>query len=498
MLFNSYSFLIFFPIVTLVYYIIPKRFAWVFLLVASYYFYMGWRAEYALLLFFSTLSTWLCSLIIDKIKRTGINNKYAIIATTVAAILNLGILFYFKYFNFAIRGLGAILNPLGIEFAPPVFDIILPVGISFFTLQALGYLFDVAGGRIDCERNFFRYALFVSFFPQLVAGPIERSENLLPQLFKRADFDTGNVVSGLRLMGWGLFQKTVIADRIAGMVDGVFASDQVSSGLLTVITMFLFAIQIYCDFAGYSNIAIGTAQVVGIKLSQNFKRPYLATNFSSFWQRWHISLSNWLQDYIFTPICWSRWTSRIPFIGKFFKDPPFLSSILIVFIISGLWHGASFTFVLWGLLQGFYRVCEEITHRIFKKKGKKRRGKDSVPIKLLKQLCIFCLWSFSLIFFRAPGVESAFSMFQNLVVPFEGELLYSLSTDTVGMMVTLVFIIVLMVADTIQERINVRDYIGQQGFLARCAIDILLIVTLLVFATYGPGYSAAQFIYFQF
>ncbi len=494
MLFNSYSFIFFFPIIVLIYYVIPKRMSWVFLLIASYLFYMGWRPIYALLLAFATATTWLCALLISKVRRRENGKSLSIFITCFGMLLNLGMLFYYKYFNFGLRSISTIAELLKIEFSPPVFDIILPVGISFFTLQALGYLFDVSSGRIECERNPFRYALFVSFFPQLVAGPIERTENLLPQLFERKDFNTQLVIDGLRLMAWGFFQKTIIADRLAVTVNHIFSSPEESSGIASIIATLLFAIQIYCDFSGYSDIAIGAAGVLGIKLSDNFKRPYFSTNFSTFWQRWHISLSRWFQDYLFLPLCWSRWTSKLPFIGRFFQAPPQLSSVMIVFTVSGLWHGASFNFVLWGFLQGFYRVGEELMHRFI---GKPKRN-PLFPIKVLKCLAVFFLWSFSLIFFRATGTSDAFLMICRLFVPFEGDLTLIPGLDATYVSFSLLFILILFIGNLLQDRFNFRERISRSSFAIQCTFDVLTIASLLVFSIYGPGYSAAQFIYFQF
>ncbi len=494
MLFNSYTFLVFFPIVCLLYYVIPKRFAWVFLLFVSYYFYMGWRAEYALLLAGATVSTFVASIIIDRMVKKGVKPVYKNAVMVVGIVFNLLILFYFKYFNFALRSLASVGNLFGVEYNVPVFDIILPVGISFFTLQALGYLIDVSTGRIKCERNIFKYALFVSFFPQLVAGPIERSENLLPQLFSRKSFDAKRVASGLRLMGWGFFQKVVIADRLAAAVQNVYSAYEDMTGITVIAATLLFSIQIYCDFSGYSDIAIGAAEVLGIKLSQNFKRPYFATNFSGFWQRWHISLSAWFQDYLFTPLCWSRWTSRLPLVGRYIKNPPLLSSIMIVFLTSGLWHGASFNFIIWGFLQGVFRIAEELLHRLYRKPPKR----SPLIIKAPKRVFVFLLWSFSLIFFRSQGTDAAFTMVQNLFVPSRHDLMSTLGFDLPTVIILGVFIVTLFIGNALQERFCVRDKMFEKPFALRLVTDVTLTVVLVIFSAYGTGYSTAQFIYFQF
>lgn len=499
MLFNSYSFLLFFPVVVLLYYLVPKRFSWVFLLGASYYFYMGWRAQYAILLAGATVSTYIAGGIIDTVrKRTKDSPKSKLLCNLAlwsGILLNLGVLFYFKYFNFGMRGLSRAVGLFGIDLPPVQLDIILPVGISFFTLQALGYLIDVSRGDIPHEKNLFRYALYVSFFPQLVAGPIERSKNLLPQLKERVPFDTERAISGLRLMGWGLFQKTVIADRLAEAVDTVFKMPFDVKGPVIIAAVLLFAVQIYCDFSGYSDIAIGAAQVMGIRLMDNFKRPYLATNFSGFWSRWHISLSTWLQDYLFVPLCWSRWPSKLPVIGKYLQGVPVLSAIFIVFLVSGLWHGASICFVIWGVLQGLYRIGEEIMHRTIGKPPKKQSA-----LKILaKRVSVFLLFSFSLIFFRTPTVSGAFALIKGMfMLPNEPLSAAALGISSTTLVLSLIFIFVLFFANALQEKKSLRDRLAQKPFALRCACDVLLIMTLLVFAVYGPGYAAGQFIYFQF
>lgn len=499
MLFNSYTFLMFFPIVVLCYYIMPKKFSWLFLLGASYYFYMGWRAEYAILLAGATVSTYFSAAIIDTVRKRTKNSSqkklYCNLALWGGILLNLGVLFYFKYFNFGMRGISRILNMAGVNAQPLQLDIILPVGISFFTLQALGYLIDVSRGDISHEKNILRYALYVSFFPQLVAGPIERSKNLLPQLRERVPFDTQRAISGLRLMGWGLLQKAVIADRLAQAVDTVFSKPFDIKGPAIIAAVLLFAVQIYCDFSGYSDIAIGAAQVMGVRLMDNFKRPYFATNFSSFWSRWHISLSTWLQDYLFVPICWSRWTSKLPIIGKHITKVPVLSTILIVFLVSGLWHGASVCFVVWGALQGLYRIGEEIMHRTIGKPPKKQ-----LMLKVLaKRVSVFLLFSFSLIFFRTPTVTGAVALINGMFAlssePFTAA---ALGISNVNLIISLIFVIVLFFINALQEKKSVRERLKQKPFAVQCACDVLLIMTLLVFAVYGPGYATGQFIYFQF
>jgi D-alanyl-lipoteichoic acid acyltransferase DltB (MBOAT superfamily) len=306
---------------------------------------MCWNAEYALLILTTTVITFGSGMVIEKAREADNENRSkAKLAVAASFILNIGILFYFKYTNFALGLMGGLLNRVGVGISIPVFDIVLPVGISFYTFQALSYTMDVYRGDIYAEKNFFKYALFVSFFPQLVAGPIERSKNLLKQL-QPHKFNYEDFRDGFLLMLWGYFLKLVLADRIAIFVDTVYKDYYQFGGMYIVVATMLFAVQIYCDFAGYSVIAMGAAQILGIKLMENFDAPYLSTTVAEFWRRWHISLTSWFRDYLYIPLGGSRK-------GKLRK----YINIMIVFLVSGLWHGASLSFVLWGGLNGLYQV----------------------------------------------------------------------------------------------------------------------------------------------
>lgn len=342
MFFNSLDFLIFFPIVVLIYYIVPSKVKYLWLLFSSYYFYMCWNAKYALLMLFSTAVTYTSGLIMEWIKSCSLDeirkNRYKKYTVALSFILNLAVLFYFKYCNFALNALGKIFQMAHIELNVPVLDIILPVGISFYTFQALSYTMDIYRNEIYAEKNFFRYALFVSFFPQLVAGPIERSKNLLKQLAEPQKMNFQSARDGFLLMLWGFFLKIVLADRIALLVDTVYADHSIYSGWYLIVATVLFAIQIYCDFYGYSTIAMGASEILGIHLMENFNAPYLSTSTTEFWRKWHISLTSWFKDYLYIPLGGNRkGTSIRKHINK-----------LIVFLVSGLWHGASFSFIVWG------------------------------------------------------------------------------------------------------------------------------------------------------
>lgn len=341
MLFNSMNFLIFFPVVVCIYFILPEKMKKFWLLASSYYFYMCWNAKYVLLLLSSTVITYASGLLLERIKQNTWDDvrkrKYKNAVVALSFSLNLAILFYFKYINFALSMMSRIFHAVHIDLNVPAFDILLPVGISFYTFQALSYTMDVYRDEIYAEKNFFRYALFVSFFPQLVAGPIERSKNLLKQLVQPKKFDFEAAADGFYLMLWGFFLKLVLADRIAVFVDTVYADYQTYTGWYLIIATMLFAMQIYCDFYGYSVIAMGAAEILGIQLMENFEAPYLSVSVAAFWRKWHISLTSWFKDYLYIPLGGSRKGK----IRKYFNK-------MLVFLASGLWHGADISFVIWG------------------------------------------------------------------------------------------------------------------------------------------------------
>lgn len=324
MVFNSYSFLIFFPIVVLILFLFPRKLQHIWLLVASYYFYMNWDARYVLLLLFSTAVTYLSGIVMDRVRTDGQRKA----AVAISFVLNIGVLFFFKYFNFAVDSVNIVLRYIGVAIPKPDFNLLLPIGISFYTFQALSYTMDVYRRDITAEWNFFRYALFVSFFPQLVAGPIERSKNLLGQVNQPHQFDYDKMREGLLIMLWGFFLKLVVADRVAIFVNTVYGDYAQYGGVYIIVASVLFAVQIYCDFAGYSTIAIGAAEIMGFQLMENFDCPYFSLSISEFWRRWHISLSSWFRDYLYIPLGGNRR-------GKFIK----YRNLMIVFLVSGLWHG---------------------------------------------------------------------------------------------------------------------------------------------------------------
>ncbi len=497
MLFNSVDFLIFFPLVTLIYFIIPHKIRYLWLLVCSYYFYMCWNAQYALLLFASTFVTWASGLAIAHVAKKEADDPTRQRSKGIVAIslmLNLSLLFFFKYANFTIDNFNAIFSKIGITFRIPTLDLLLPVGISFYIFQALSYTIDVYRGDVPVERNLLRYMLFVSFFPQLVAGPIERSSRLVTQLYEKHRFDFDRMVRGLMLMLWGYFQKVVVADRICVLVDQVFNYATYYSGFTVLVGVLFFAVQIYCDFSGYSTIAVGAAQVMGFDLMDNFSQPYLAVSVADFWRRWHISLTTWFRDYLYIPLGGNRK-------GKWKK----YRNILIVFLCSGLWHGANWTYVIWGGLNGLYQVIGAETKK-FREKCKRifHIRSNTSSGKLLSMMITFLLVDFSWIFFRAATLGDAITVLKQLFssfnpwVLFDGTL-YTLGLSQIDFWVGVLAILVILIVDVLHERkVHIRKWILEQNLVFRWVIYFVTLFTILIFGFYGPNYDAAQFIYFQF
>lgn len=498
MVFNSLDFLIFLPIVLLVYYILPKKIKHVWLLASSYYFYMCWNAKYALLILFSTAATYFSGIIIEKIKYLSVNDKrkifYKKTTVTLCLIANLGILFFFKYFNFAVDTLRIIFAMIHVELNIPTVDVLLPVGISFYTFQALGYIIDVYRDEIYAEKNFFRYALFVSFFPQLVAGPIERSKNLLVQLSKPAKFDFDNIKEGILLMIWGFFLKIVLADRIAIFVDTVYGDYITYGGCYLIIATILFAFQVYCDFYGYTVIARGTGMFFGVRLMENFEAPYFATSVAEFWRRWHISLTSWFKDYLYIPLGGSRKGKIRKYINK-----------LLVFLVSGLWHGADISYVIWGMLNGLYQVVEEITFPMKERVSKALKiNRNAAISKIIQGVGTFVLIDITWIFFRADGFRESLEIIRQMIITNNFEILtngmlYECGVNQQNFVLLLFGIAILLLEDFCKcQKVEIRNIILKQNGVCQILIISGSILAILLFGIYGLAHDAANFIYFQF
>lgn len=494
MLFNSLSFLIFFPIVVLAYYLIPGKYRYLWLLAASYYFYMSWNPKYAVLIGISTAVTFLSGLFLERAKTK--REKKLLVA--VSFLINIGILVGFKYFDFLLGNLNLILGQFHLRTVEKPFDVILPVGISFYTFQALSYTVDVYRGEIGAEKNLFRYALFVSFFPQLVAGPIERSGNLLSQIQTiplKQRFEYEKVTGGLTLMLWGFFQKMVIADRIAIVVDRIFAEYYLYQSTALLAGAVGFAIQIYCDFASYSTIAIGAAQVMGFTLMENFNTPYFASGIQDFWRRWHISLSTWFRDYLYIPLGGSRCSKWRHY-----------ANIMITFMVSGLWHGASWSFAAWGAIHGFYQVAGAELAPLKRKWNERFHVKTkSFSYHLGQILVTFVLTDIAWVFFRADSIRAAVKYLVRMVTRIDWWSLmdgswYSWGMDRQETHVFLFGLLALFLADLIryQKKQRIDAFLQEQCLWFRWLVLLLLLFATLIFGVYGIDVTQIQFLYFQF
>ncbi|MBF0483583.1 MAG: MBOAT family protein [Candidatus Omnitrophica bacterium] len=392
MLFNSFQFAIFFLIVTALYFKLPHKYRWALLLSASCGFYMAFIPVYIFILFTTIIVDYWAGMQIERTQ--GAARKYWLIFSLVVTC---AILFVFKYFNFFNSNLAAVANFFDWNYSLENLRLILPIGLSFHTFQSMSYVIEVYRGNQKAEKNFGIYSLYVMFYPQLVAGPIERPQNLLHQFYEEHTFDFNRVVGGLRLMVWGLFKKIVVADRLAVIVNQVYNNPHEYTGIPVILATVAFAFQIYCDFSGYSEIAIGAAQVMGFRLMQNFNRPYSSRSVAEFWKRWHISLSSWFRDYFYISLGGNR-----------VSKPRWFFNLLITFMVSGLWHGANWTFLIWGILNGFYLTCGIWTQDI-RKKIVSTIGLDQLPYlhNLIRVGCTFALICFSWIFFRASSLSDA-------------------------------------------------------------------------------------------
>jgi len=478
MLFNSIEFVIFFLIVTTFYFALQHRYRWFLLLTSSCYFYMSFVPIYILILGFTIIIDYWAGIFLEK--TTGKNRKFFLIASLVA---NIGVLSVFKYYNFFNENLTALLHDIGLKNPVPALSILLPIGLSFHTFQAMSYTIEVYRGNQKAERNFGIYALYVMFYPQLVAGPIERPQNLLHQFYENHKFDYERVVNGLKLILWGFFKKLVIADRLALYVGAVYNNPTHHTGLSFIMATIFFAFQIYCDFSGYSDIAIGAAKVMGFKLMTNFNRPYLARNISEFWQRWHISLSTWFKDYLYIPLGGNR-----------VSVPRWYFNLFFVFLISGLWHGANWTFIIWGALNGFYLVfaivSRGIRNRIAQLVGLNKLPRINRTIEVATTFMLVC---FAWIFFRANSLADSFLIIKN-IFNLKGPLFFD-SADPSSFVFSVFGICMLLMIELKQEYYKGKfSLFNNPHWLIRNLSYAVLIILILLIGVFDGG----QFIYFQF
>jgi D-alanyl-lipoteichoic acid acyltransferase DltB (MBOAT superfamily) len=492
MTFASLSFLIFFPLVGVFYYALPDRFRPSLLLLASCYFYMAFVPQYILILFALILIDFTFAQYIATSE--GRKKKLFFLGSLVA---NIGILFVFKYFNFFNANITALAYLLHWNYSIGMLRLLLPLGLSFHTFQSVSYVIEVYRGTYPPERNLGIYALYVLFFPQLIAGPIERPEQLLPQFHAPHPFNASRVWSGLRLMGWGFFKKLVIADRLALSVDYVYAHIPGGNGPAALIAIAFFAFQLYADFSGYTDIARGAARTLGYELVLNFNRPYTARSIAEFWRRWHISLSSWFRDYLYFPLAYS---------AKRASRQWLYICIIITFLVTGLWHGAGWTFVIMGGLHGTYLVIGTMT-KSMQQRLKTKLGLDRTPrfLHTVEILWTFSLVSFSWVFFRAPDVQTAFALlreaasgwalsFSTFLTHYVLEPAGTLGISRADLILSVVGICVLLTVEQLSHRFAILRRIEEQSLFVRTGVYATLVLSILAFGIF----ETKQFIYFQF
>lgn len=483
MTFNSLQFLIFFPVVTALYFLLPKKTKKYMLLIASYYFYLAWNIKLIGLILFTTAVSYFSARIIEKTESKKVK-KTCIVVTLVAC---LGVLFFFKYYNFIADSASFLWGLVSGVQHDWTLNLVLPVGISFYTFQTLSYAIDVYRGQEKAEHDFLLYALYVSFFPQLVAGPIERPGNLIPQLKEKHKFNPDDVRVGLWMMASGFFKKIAVADFLAMVVNAVFNDVDSATGFGVLIASVFFSIQIYCDFSGYTDIAIGCARIMGIKLMKNFDMPFLSRSVKEFWNRWHISLSSWLRDYLYFPLGGSRCSK-----------PRHLFNIMVVFLVSGLWHGAAWTFVIWGALHGIYRITEELLRNPASKLRQKLGIKENAKwLNVLKVIGTFVLVSFAFIFFRANSFADLTKILTLLFTSW-GSIPNTL--ESLGLTGSAILYFALAIA--LITAIDFTTKRGEENLQGNTSVKIsasvcLWVVVIAWMLLYSVG-GASTFIYFQF
>jgi alginate O-acetyltransferase complex protein AlgI len=488
MLFNSVEFSIFFPIVTILFFIFPQRFRWALLLFASCFFYMFFIPIYIFILIITIFIDYFAGIWIYKTQER--KKKKHILLLSIFA--NVGVLVIFKYYNFIVENINIVSHSISHHSILPIWNIILPIGLSFHTFQAMSYTIEVYRGRQKPERHLGIYALYVMFYPQLVAGPIERPQNMLHQFHERKKFEFENVRSGLVLMAWGLFKKVVIADRLAFFVNNTYNDPFQSRGIPLITSTIFFAFQIFCDFSGYSDIALGSAKCMGFTLMNNFDRPYRSTSFGEFWQRWHISLSTWFRDYVYFPLGGNRVSQWRWYLN-----------IMIVFMLSGIWHGANWTFVFWGFLNGIYFVIENR----FQKMTPSLQKVHGLMMTLLKRSIIFLFITFSWIFFRAQNLGSAFYIIKHLFsnIPEQIRLIVSnrnysrmellyINQSSKEFLVAIFSIAAMIVIHSLQKKDRIDDWIKKKGIVFRWSFYYAIVLAFIFFGIF----NRTGFIYFQF
>ena len=482
MIFHSFTYLLFFPIIYVIYFLLPRRIRYVWLLAASFFFYACTDLRYAFFLGVIILTSHAAGLVLNK-TRTSLHSTLSRTFLILMVLGNISILAYFKYTNFLLENLNRIAALLQMERLFSPVKGLLSLGISFILFQSISYLVDVYRGDITAERNIMKFGLYLAFFPKLISGPIERAGHILPQIHRGTCFSLSNLKEGLSLILLGLFYKLVLSDNIAAIINPVFASYMDYSGLEIALAVILFAFQIYGDFGGYSYIAIGSAKALGFQLSDNFESPYHAESVAQFWRRWHITLNNWLKDYLYIPLGGSR---------KGYVRT--CLNTMIVFLLSGLWHGAEWSFVIWGGLNGLFSILNRHV-----------QPAGSYITRLRRRICTFLLVDFAWLFFRMPDVRSSFAMILHAVTHPGIRDLFNLGflnifPDIAGFALIMAALFLLLRIDTVlhEKKISFPTLFFRQSSCFRWLFGIVILCMIIFFGAYGETYEQTQFIYFQF
>lgn len=475
MLFNSFPFLIFFPLVTLIYYILPHRYRWIHLLIASCVFYMFFIPVYIFILLITIVIDYTAGIYIAKTK--GKKRKNWLILSIISTCL---VLFVFKYFNFFNTNFREMATLFHLNYPIAFINIILPVGLSFHTFQSLSYVIEVYRGNQKAEKHFGIYSLYVMFYPQLVAGPIERPQNMLHQFYEKHKFSYTNMTEGLKLMLWGFFKKVVVADRLSIYVNAVYNNPEHHTGTSLALATIFFAFQIYFDFSGYSDIAIGSARTMGFKLMTNFNRPYFSKSIAEFWKRWHISLSTWFRDYLY-----------ISMGGNRVSKPRWLFNLFVTFVVSGFWHGANWTYVFWGAFNGGYLIAPHLFN-VSRKKFFSNSRLIRISRTIIKVGFTFLLTCFAWIFFRANSISDSFEIIHRIFYNHGPLFIGDGRTISYG----LTFLFLVFCAEAAQEYrlFNNFSLFHHPNRRVRFATYVSLSLIILLFGVFDGG----QFIYFQF
>ncbi|MBQ7364301.1 MAG: MBOAT family protein [Clostridia bacterium] len=486
MLFNSLEFLLFLPITFLLYWMIGHKWRYLVLLAASYFFYMYWNPRLVFLILFTTIVSYLAGILLEK---AGDNQRMRKLILAATLVTCLSVLLFFKYFNFLYDAVYDVIEAFGGKGQAGYFSILLPVGISFYTFQTDSYVIDVYKKTEPCEKHFGYYALFVIFFPQLVAGPIERPGDLLPQLKKKGDIRRLDYSGAFRYMLLGFFKKIAVADAAGLLVNAVYEAPEAAGGLSSLIATLLFSVQILCDFSGYSDIAKGSAKLFAVELTENFEKPYSSRSIKEFWNRWHLSLSRWLRDYLYFPLGGSRCHA----VRRAFN-------ILLVFFVSGLWHGASYNFIIWGLLHGIFQVIGIYTLPL-RSKFWQKLGKEPTSrlVTRLRTVGTFLLVLLTWVFFRADTPQDAITVFHNIFTDYAFSLDY-LKAEIATLSLSLpmaVYLVAALCLLPLAEQLKEKNKPAaeKERFLLYV---ILALCTVGVWIYLGASDVGSSFIYFQF